>query len=138
MSWFRKKTPEPAADEFHGIMVTLLVGANQASYYEQQAAAHVNLPIASSVNVGQAYELEVAINAPLSPARVGEAVRGFHQAHERVYGYSRTEQPVELVNFAAVHRYPLPRPVLSPPAPAASMVRMSQRDGNGENLRHEY
>lgn len=37
-------------------VVTLLVGANQASYYEQQAAANVNLPMASSVNVGQAYE----------------------------------------------------------------------------------
>ncbi len=37
-------------------VVTLLVGANQASYYEQQAAAKVNLPMASSVNVGQAYE----------------------------------------------------------------------------------
>lgn len=37
-------------------VVTLLVGANQASYYEQQASAHLNLPMASSVNVGQAYE----------------------------------------------------------------------------------
>lgn len=37
-------------------VVTLLVGANQASYYEQQAATNVNLPMASSVNVGQAYE----------------------------------------------------------------------------------
>lgn len=37
-------------------VVTLLVGANQASYYEQQASAKVNLPMASSVNVGQAYE----------------------------------------------------------------------------------
>ncbi|ACD20101.1 urea ABC transporter substrate-binding protein [Paraburkholderia phytofirmans] len=37
-------------------VVTLLVGANQSSYYEQQASAHLNLPMASSVNVGQAYE----------------------------------------------------------------------------------
>jgi urea transport system substrate-binding protein len=37
-------------------VVTLLVGANQASYYEQQASAKLNLPMASSVNVGQAYE----------------------------------------------------------------------------------
>ena len=37
-------------------VVTLLVGANQASYYEQQAAANLNIPMASSVNVGQAYE----------------------------------------------------------------------------------
>src|SRR5271163_2851774 len=37
-------------------VVTLLVGANQSSYYEQQASAHLNLPMGSSVNVGQAYE----------------------------------------------------------------------------------
>ncbi len=72
--------------------------------------------------VGQAYELEVAIDAPMNPARVADAVRGFHQAHERVYGYARVQQPVELVNFSAVHRYPLPRPVLSPPAPAVGVV----------------
>ena len=72
--------------------------------------------------VGQAYELEVAIDAPLTEARVASAVRGFHEAHERVYGYARTEQPVELINFSAVHRYPLPRPALAPPTPAAGAV----------------
>src|SRR6266704_2052583 len=72
--------------------------------------------------VGQAYELEVAIEAPMSQARVASAVRGFHETHERVYGYARAQQPVELVNFSAVHRYPLPRPVLSPPASADGPV----------------
>jgi branched-chain amino acid transport system substrate-binding protein len=38
------------------VLVTLLVGANQASFYEQQAAANLSIPMASSVNVGQAYE----------------------------------------------------------------------------------
>ncbi len=37
-------------------VVTLLVGANQSSYYEQAAAAKLDLPMGSSVNVGQAYE----------------------------------------------------------------------------------
>lgn len=37
-------------------VMTLLVGANQSSYYEQAAAAKLNLPMASSVNVAQAYE----------------------------------------------------------------------------------
>nr|WP_259149643.1 urea ABC transporter substrate-binding protein [Rhizobium sp. BIGb0125] len=37
-------------------IVTLLVGTAQASYYEQAAAANVNLPMGSSVNVGQGYE----------------------------------------------------------------------------------
>ncbi len=58
----------------------------------------------------------------MSQARVANAVRGFHEAHERVYGYARAQQPVELVNFSAVHRYPLPRPVLSPPASAVGPV----------------
>ena len=37
-------------------VVTLLVGAAQASYYEQANSANVDLPMASSVNVGQGYE----------------------------------------------------------------------------------
>lgn len=37
-------------------VVTLLVGTAQASYYEQAASASLNLPMASSVNVGQGYE----------------------------------------------------------------------------------
>ncbi|WP_207482465.1 urea ABC transporter substrate-binding protein [Arenibaculum pallidiluteum] len=37
-------------------VVTLLVGAAQASYYEQAASANMRLPMASSVNVGQGYE----------------------------------------------------------------------------------
>lgn len=37
-------------------VVTLLVGAAQASYYEQASSADVGLPMASSVNVGQGYE----------------------------------------------------------------------------------
>ena len=37
-------------------VVTLLVGSNQASYYEQAASSDLGLPRASSVNVGQGYE----------------------------------------------------------------------------------
>jgi N-methylhydantoinase A len=66
--------------------------------------------------VGQAYELEVPLPAPLGRAEVPEVARGFHAAHERVYGYARAQQPVEFVNFRAVHTYPLPRPVVTPAA----------------------
>ncbi|MDT7950987.1 MAG: urea ABC transporter substrate-binding protein [Acetobacteraceae bacterium] len=38
------------------VLITLLVGAAQASYYEQAAAANLKVPMGSSVNVGQAYE----------------------------------------------------------------------------------
>jgi len=44
---------QDAAPDF---VVTLLVGSNQASYYEQAASADLGLPMASSVNVGQGYE----------------------------------------------------------------------------------
>jgi N-methylhydantoinase A len=53
---------------------------------------------------------------------IPEVVAGFHAVHERVYGYARAQQPVELVNFRAVHRYPLPAPVVSPPARAAGSL----------------
>jgi N-methylhydantoinase A len=64
--------------------------------------------------VGQAYELEVPISAPVVGARMGEVLAAFHAVHERVYGYARTRQPVEFVNFRAVHTYPLPRPAVEP------------------------
>lgn len=38
------------------VVVTLLVGTAQASYYEQAASANLKFPMASSVNVGQGYE----------------------------------------------------------------------------------
>ena len=68
--------------------------------------------------VGQAYELPVPIVAPVAAERVPEIVRAFHAVHDRVYGYARTQQPTEFVNFRAVHDYPLPRPVVRPAAPA--------------------
>jgi N-methylhydantoinase A len=62
--------------------------------------------------LGQAYELEVPILAPLTAERVCAAQAAFHLAHERVYGYARGGQPVEFVNFRAIHTGPLPRPSL--------------------------
>jgi N-methylhydantoinase A len=70
--------------------------------------------------LGQAYELEVPIAVPLTAAAVSGSVRDFHTAHERVYGYARAQQPVEFVNFRAVHRYPLPPPAIRPLARVAA------------------
>jgi N-methylhydantoinase A len=72
--------------------------------------------------VGQAYELEVPIAAPLTGERVGEIVAAFHATHERVYGYARPQQLVEFVNFRAVHTYPLPRPAVRPAARASGAL----------------
>jgi N-methylhydantoinase A len=72
--------------------------------------------------VGQAYELPVPIPAPLAAADLDAVRAAFDAVHERVYGYARAGQPVELVNFRAVHTYPLPRPRLAPPVRAAGTV----------------
>ena len=72
--------------------------------------------------VGQAYELEVPIAVPVTPARMPEILAAFHAVHERVYGYARTQQPVEFVNFRAVHTFPLPRPTVTPAARATGTL----------------
>jgi len=64
--------------------------------------------------VGQAYELEVPIAAPLRSEDLPAVQAAFHAVHERVYGYHRAGQPVEFINFRAVHTHPLPRPPLRP------------------------
>jgi len=84
---------------------------------EGVVAADVRVAYSADMRyVGQAYELEVPVSAPLAPGRIAEAVRGFHAAHERVYGYARADQPVEFVNYRAVHRYPLPSLKVRSPA----------------------
>jgi N-methylhydantoinase A len=72
--------------------------------------------------VGQAYELEVPLAGPLTAEAMPAVLSAFHAVHERVYGYARTQQPVELVNFRAVHTYPLPRPALRSSARATGAV----------------
>jgi N-methylhydantoinase A/oxoprolinase/acetone carboxylase beta subunit len=72
--------------------------------------------------VGQAYELEVPIPAPVTRERLPEILVAFHAVHERVYGYGRPQQPAEFVNFRAVHTYPLPRPAVTPAAPSAGSL----------------
>jgi N-methylhydantoinase A/oxoprolinase/acetone carboxylase beta subunit len=60
--------------------------------------------------VGQAYELAVPVSVPLAPADLASVQAAFHAVHERVYGYARAGQPVEFVNFRAVHTYRVPPP----------------------------
>ncbi len=76
-------------------------------------AAEANVAYSADMRyVGQAYELDVPLPGPLGAATMPGVLDAFHTLHERVYGYARTQQPVEFVNFRAVHTYPLPRPVL--------------------------
>ena len=94
--------------------------AGRARMHEEGvAAADVHVAYTADMRyVGRAYELEVPIAAPVAAERVPDIVAAFHAVHERVYGYARTQQTVEFVNFRAVHTYRLPRPVVRPSAQA--------------------
>jgi N-methylhydantoinase A len=82
---------------------------------EAVPAAEVRVAYAADMRyVGQSWELEVPIGAPVAPEQLPAIADAFHAAHERVYGYARRVQPVEFINFRAVHTYPLPAPVLRP------------------------
>jgi len=89
-----------------------LDAAGRARMREEGApAGGVRVAYAADMRyVGQAYELEVPIEAPLTRERVAEVVAAFHTTHDRIYGYARPQQLAEFVNFRAVHTYPLPRP----------------------------
>jgi len=95
-----------------------LDAAGRARMREEGAPAReVRVAYAADMRyVGQAYELEVPIEAPLTRERVAEIVAAFHATHERIYGYARPQQLAEFVNFRAVHTYRLPRPVVRPAA----------------------
>jgi N-methylhydantoinase A len=83
---------------------------------EAVPAAAVEVAYAADLRyVGQAYELPVPIPAPLAPADLAAIEAAFHAVHERVYGYARAGQPVELVNLRAVHAYRLAAPRIQPP-----------------------
>jgi N-methylhydantoinase A len=97
-----------------------LDAAGRARMREEAApAAAVEVAYSADMRyVGQAYELVVPIPAPLAPADLAAAQVAFHAVHERVYGYARAGQPVEFVNFRAVHTYRLPAPRIQPTARA--------------------
>ena len=101
-----------------------LDAAGRARMHEEGvAAADVHVAYTADMRyVGQAYELEVPIAAPVAAERVPDIVAAFHAVHERVYGYARTQQTVEFVNFRAVHTYRLPRPVVRPSARASGSL----------------
>ncbi len=65
---------------------------------------------------GQSFELVV----PVDSYDVEEAIRRFHRAHERRYGYAREDAAVELVNVRVTARGVRPRPATGSIAPAAS------------------
>ncbi|HEV8717096.1 MAG TPA: hydantoinase/oxoprolinase family protein [Candidatus Binatia bacterium] len=102
-----------------GAVNTLLTNLDEAGYrrMREEGVPLGEVYVAYTADmryVGQAYELEVPIAAPLRSEDLPTVQATFHAVHERVYGYHRAGQPVEFINFRAVHTYPLPRPWVRP------------------------
>ena len=64
--------------------------------------------------VGQSYELEVEIAGTIDTSTPDDLLRSFHEAHERIYAHAAPENPVEIVNLRALHRF-LPNPPVRSP-----------------------
>ena len=63
--------------------------------------------------VRQNFELEVALETMMeSPKDMDQALRTFHNLHERNYGQSNEDAPVEVVNIKARGTARMPRPQL--------------------------
>ncbi len=71
--------------------------------------------------VGQSYELEIDLAGDIAPETLGQAVRNFHAQHELVYGYRRSETPLELVNLRTVHSASFPPPLFKVGNPGKSL-----------------
>jgi len=60
--------------------------------------------------VGQAYELTVRAPDDVTDASLHALATAFHRAHERTYGFSKPEDPVEIVNVRLAAFVDLERP----------------------------
>jgi len=99
----------------NALLTTLDEAGRKRMHEEGVPPAEVRMAYAADMRyVGQAYELEVPLSAPLRNEDLAGVQAAFHAVHERVYGYHRAGQPVEFINFRAVHTCPLPRPWVRP------------------------
>lgn len=82
---------------------------------------------------GQSYELTV----PFDLSSIAQSAGAFHEAHQRQYGYSMPEQPLELVNLRMRAVIIQPKPVGFTPygAPAGTSLTETDIYLNGEQRR---
>jgi len=77
---------------------------------------------------GQSYELSVPVTAPISGARVADAVDAFHDRHRARYGHARPDEPVEVVALRVRGHVPTSPPSL-PREPATDAPLAEARLG---------
>ena len=80
--------------------------------------------------VGQSYTLNVPIDPRLDKRSIAATVARFHEVHQRIYGHSNPQAPVEFVSLRLVQAWPLPKTSFKPPqngaAPAEEKGRRSR------------
>jgi N-methylhydantoinase A len=104
-----------------------------------QGVGEERIRLVRSVDVrylGEAHEISVDAGRPFEPEL---AVRTFHDAHERVYGYAyREREVVEFVNWKVTGVGMIERPPLKPPAgDTAARPRQAAREGPLRHRRDE-
>lgn len=78
--------------------------------------------------VGQSYELTVPLPAgSLTPAIIADVLQGFHQEHDRAYGYSAPAEPAEFVNLRLTATGKIAKPRLREVGPAAGDVSTARK-----------
>jgi N-methylhydantoinase A len=93
--------------------------------YKRMQADHVPPSEVTAVRaadiryIGQSFELEVPVEAPVTAKTLKRAIMAFHAAHRRVYGHADETAAVEFVNLRTVHSYRIDhdqRPIAFAPA----------------------
>ncbi len=62
--------------------------------------------------VGQSFELEIPLAAPVAAQALEECIAAFHRRHDEVFGHADVTRAVELVNLRTVHYIAMPKPEL--------------------------
>ncbi len=69
--------------------------------------------------IGQSYELQVPVAAPVTPAAIEDAVAAFNRLHRSIYGHVSDQGQVEFVNLRMTHNHIIDRdtshPAIAPP-----------------------
>lgn len=88
-------------DEANAVIGQLASEAKKELAKEGFADGDIRLQVALDLRyLRQAYEIDVPVEGlALTPELVERAVRDFHVLHNKVYGFSREEETVELVNI---------------------------------------
>jgi N-methylhydantoinase A len=92
-----------------------------------ERARHVLRRTADLRYVGQAYEVNVAVPAPLDAAALDALLERFHAEHRRLYAHSAPRDPVEIVSVRVAAVAPVVPPELRERPAAASAPRPATR-----------